>query len=74
MAIFRFPIMKRLLINLSGAAHIYETGTRTTSNYYVDAATSYHFRSGLYLNDSYRHYFDSDLESVELFTELGWRW
>lgn len=74
MAIYRFPLTGRLLINVTGAAHIYETGTLTTKNYYGDVATSYYFRSGMYLSGSYRQYFDDDFESVELFTELGWRW
>lgn len=74
MAIFRFPVMPLLSVNLSGAAHLYETGGRTSSNYYADVAMSYFARSGLYLSGSYRQYFDSDLESIELFTELGWRW
>jgi hypothetical protein len=72
--VYRFPVMTRLLMTLTGAAHFYDTGTRTTSNYYTDLAGSYAFRSGLFINGSYRQYYDSDLESVELFTELGYRW
>lgn len=74
MAIYRFPLTSRLLINVTGAAHIYETGTLTTKNYYGDVATSYYFRNGMYLSGSYRQYFDDDFDSVELFTELGWHW
>lgn len=74
MAIYRFPLTGRMLVNVTGAAHIYETGTLTTKNYYGDIASSYYFRNGLYVSGSYRQYFDDDFNSIELFTELGWRW
>lgn len=74
MATYRFPLSGRMLVNLTGAAHIYETGTVTTKNYYGDISTSYYFRNGLFAGGSYRQYFDDDFNSIELFTELGWRW
>ncbi|MCB2229666.1 hypothetical protein KQH82_03050 [bacterium] len=74
MVLYRFPLKGRLLANLTGAAHIYETGPSTTKNYYADVATSYYFRSGWYVNGSYRQYFDDELQSAEVFAELGVRW
>lgn len=74
MLVYRFPVVTRLLMTVTGAAHFYDTGTRTSSNYYTDLAGSYAFHSGLFINGSYRQYFDTELQSVEMFAELGYRW
>lgn len=72
--LYRFPLTRRLLVNLTGATHIYKTGTVTTTNSYGDIATSYSFSSGMYLSGNLRQYFDSELKALELFTEVGWGW
>ena len=74
MLVYRFPLVSRLLVTATGAAHLYETGTRDSENYFTDFASSYSFRSGLYISGSYRQYFDAELQSTEISTEIGYRW
>ena len=74
MLIYRFPVMPRLPVTVTAAAQLYTTAAYSTENYYTDVVGSYTFRGGLYINGSYRQYFDGELESVEVFTELGYRW
>jgi len=68
---YRFPLAPRLLMNLTGAGYIYKTGSSSIGNYYGDLGASYSFGRRYYLSGRYRQYFNSQLESVELFTEFG---
>ncbi len=70
---YRFPVSRRVALNLTGSGYIYKTGSRTTSYYYADASTYYSFARRYYLSATYRQYFDTRLKSIELRTELGIR-
>lgn len=74
MLVYRFPLTTRLPITLAFAGHQYETNGQTTRNYYGDVSASYAFRNGLFFAGSFRQYLDDELQSTELYTELGWRW
>ena len=73
MLTYRLPVSRRLVLNLTGSGYIYKTGSRTTKYYYGDISTYYNFGRRYYLSGNIRQYFDSELESVELRTELGIR-
>lgn len=70
---YRFPVARKLTLNLTGSGYIYKTGSRTTKYYYGDIRTSYNFGRRYYLSGNIRQYFDSELEAIELRAELGIR-
>jgi hypothetical protein len=70
---YRLPVARRLTLNLTGSGYIYKTGSRTTKYYYGDISTYYNFGRRYYLSGNIRQYFDSELKSIELRTELGVR-
>ncbi len=70
---YRLPVSRRLTLNLTGSGYIYKTGSNKTSYYYADVNTYYNFGCRYYLSGNLRQYFDSELESIELRTELGIR-
>jgi len=70
---YRLPVSRRLTLNLTGSGYIYKTGSRKTSYYYADVSTYYNFGRRYYLSGNLRQYYDSELKSVELRTELGVR-
>ena len=70
---YRLPVARRLTLNLSGSGYIYKTGSNTTSYYYTDINTYYSFGRRYFLSGGYRQYFDNELKSIELRTELGLR-
>jgi len=68
---YRFPVSRRLLLNVTASAYIYKVGTEVTNNYFINLNTSYTFGTRYYLYADLRQYLDSDLQSTEIFTELG---
>ncbi|UCG60793.1 MAG: hypothetical protein JSV52_10725 [Candidatus Zixiibacteriota bacterium] len=70
---YRFPVSRKMILNLTGSGYIYKTGSKSTKYYYGDISTHYNFGRRYYLSANVRQYFDSKLESIELRTELGIR-
>ncbi|MFQ5499632.1 MAG: hypothetical protein ACE5FH_08160 [Candidatus Zixiibacteriota bacterium] len=68
---YRFPVTRRMYLNFMAAAYIYNTGSASTRNYFINGSTSYNLSNRYYLQASVRQYFDSNLQSIELFTEFG---
>lgn len=69
----RFPATRRLMLNIDVAAQIYNNSLTTTSNVYANLNAAYSLDNGLYFTARFRQYFDDQLRSSELFTELSWR-
>lgn len=70
---YRFPVTRRILLNLSGSAYIYKTGNNTIRNFFLEASSSYSFARRYYLSGGLRQFIDKHLQSTELYTELGVR-
>ncbi|UCD64891.1 MAG: hypothetical protein JSW34_05520 [Candidatus Zixiibacteriota bacterium] len=70
---YRFPLSRRVMLNLTGSGYIYKAGSIKTSYYYGEARTSYNFARRYFISGSYRQYFDDELKSIEVSTELGVR-
>jgi len=70
---YRLPVSRRLTLNLTGSGYIYKTGANKTSYYFADVSTYCNLGRRYFFSGNLRHYFDSELESVELRTELGVR-
>ncbi len=70
---YRFPIGRRTRVYLTGSLYTYKTGTTTVSNYYLDLGASRPLGKRYFFTGSYRQYFDSALQSGELYTEIGLR-
>ncbi|MFQ5454318.1 MAG: hypothetical protein ACE5D6_09050 [Candidatus Zixiibacteriota bacterium] len=68
---YRFPLRARLMLTATGSGYIYKTGSNTTHNFYIDLSTYYSFTSDYYISTSLRQYFDSQLQSVQIFIEFG---
>ncbi|MCK4573136.1 MAG: hypothetical protein KAU36_02140 [candidate division Zixibacteria bacterium] len=71
--LYRFPLTRKLTINATGAGYIYKTGSTSTSNYYLNLNGMYNLGRRYYFTGGIRQYFDSELKSFELVTELGVR-
>ncbi|UCE24945.1 MAG: hypothetical protein JSU74_02525, partial [Candidatus Zixiibacteriota bacterium] len=70
---YRFPLLRKLTLNLTGSSYIYMVGDNKTSYYYADLNANYRFGRRYYLSGNIRQYYDDELESVEIRTELGLR-
>jgi hypothetical protein len=69
---YRFPVGRRLRMNVSGGGYIYRLGTITTDSYYGECSANYTF--GRYFTSAaYRQYFGGDLDSIDLYAEIGLR-
>lgn len=67
---YRFPATAGLRVDVSGGGYIYERGTTTTSSYYAEAGGYYRF--GRYFTAAtWRQYAGGDLESAQVFAEVG---
>jgi hypothetical protein len=70
---YRFPVARGFFLNASGGVYVYESATVTTSNYYLEAATTKSLGTRYFLSGSLRQYLDDQLRSSELYFELGRR-
>lgn len=68
---YRFPINYRVTLNMTGGGYIYKTGTRTTSSYFAEINTYLNLTRRYYAALNYRQYFDRQLQSLQLYGELG---
>ena len=68
---FRFPIQKRMYMTVSGTTNIYASSTGNRSTSYVDAQTYYTFSNNYFISISDRQYIEKELQSNQLFFELG---
>ncbi len=70
---YRFPVARGFFLSASGGVYTYTSATVTTTNYYVEAATTKSLGTRYFLSGSFRQYLDEQLKSSELYFELGWR-
>ncbi len=68
---YRFPFKRRVNVSLSGGGYIYRTGTRQISNYYGEISSYASIARRYYASFHLRQYFDSQLQSMQLFLESG---
>jgi len=67
----RFPITRGLAINVGGGSYIYQTGSRTNYNNWLEANGYYRINRRLFANFGYRMFIDERLKSGRLFLESG---
>ncbi len=70
---YRFPIGRQTRFNVTASAYSYNTASTTITNFYLDIGASRPLGRRYFLTGSYRQYFDSNLQSAELYTEIGLR-
>jgi len=70
---YRFPVGRQMRFSVSGSAYLYKTAATTVSNYYFDIGVSRPLGERYFFTGSYRQYIDSNLQSGELYTEIGLR-
>lgn len=67
----RFPITRGLAINVGGGSYIYQTGSKTNYNNWLEANGYYRVNRWLFANFGYRMFMDDRLKSGRLFVESG---
>lgn len=70
-ASLRIPVLRKLSFNFGAGSYIYQTGSRTTKNNWLEAYGYYHISRRFYANFGYRTFFDKRLESNRIFLETG---
>lgn len=68
---FRFPMFTKLRFTLTAASNIYKTGSNSTTNSYFDLSTYYTVSRDYFVSGSIRQYLDKELQSSQIFFELG---
>lgn len=68
---YRMPVTRRVNFRLGGGGYIYKTGAISTKNYYAEAGSYISLWRHYYLSTNFRQYFDTVLQSRQIFTELG---
>ncbi len=67
---YRFPVARRLSVNLSGGGYLYRTGDHTTSTYYGEVRFYYPLTRRVYSSWNVRRYF-GNLRSLRMFADIG---
>ncbi len=70
---YRFPVGRQTRLNVTASAYTYNTASTTVTNFYLDIGASRPLGKRYFFTGSYRQYFDSNLQSAELYTEIGLR-
>ena len=68
---YRFPIKRGVYLTLSGTSNMYSSSSGTNSTTYFDAQTYFTLSNNYFISSSIRQYFGKDLQSNQLYFELG---
>jgi len=70
---YRFLLSKKIRLSISGTSNIYDYGSRTTTNTYLDLGSNYYF-GNYFLQGSWRQYLSAEYKSTQLYLEIGFRY